>query len=70
MAAVNLDDISSLRRFLSSSDPPIQIVVDSGVVNDLIRIVSSDDENLIYEAIWYVDYNVRMFLCKKRKGYE
>jgi hypothetical protein len=46
--------VSNLRRFLCAEDPPIQAILDAGVIDDLIKILSFDDENLISEAIWYV----------------
>jgi hypothetical protein len=44
--------VSTLRHFMCSDDPPIQAFVDSGLIEDLIRILSYDNAVLIPDVVW------------------
>jgi hypothetical protein len=44
--------ISTLRHFLCDEDPPVEAVVNTGVIDDLVRILSLDYHASIPDAIW------------------
>ena len=54
---ISLAGISTLRQFLCSEDPPIQAVLDSGVIPDLIQILVISDNAPIPDVIWYDGHN-------------
>lgn len=47
-----LQSMRTLRHFLSGDDAPIQAVVESGVIENLIQILSYNNIALIPDVLW------------------
>lgn len=47
-----LRSMKTLRQFMSSEDAPIQAVVESGVIENLIQILSCSNVALIPDVLW------------------